>query len=118
MNLALRHPEHVSYVLSLSGAFDVRQLLHGFDSPEVYFNNPVDYLPGLEDPRYLDPIRRMGIVLGTGEWDICREANLRFSDILTRKGIAHWLDVRPGAVHDWPLWREAFPLYISQIVRH
>jgi esterase/lipase superfamily enzyme len=117
-NLAFRHPERVTAMVSLSGAFDIRQLLHGYYDQDCYFNNPVDYLPGLEDPRYLEPLHRMGIVLSTGEWDICREANARLSDILTRKGIAHWLDVRPGAVHDWPLWREAFPLYLSQIVRH
>jgi esterase/lipase superfamily enzyme len=117
-NLAFRHPERVTAMVSLSGAFDIRQLLHGYYDQDCYFNNPVDYLPGLEDPQYLEPLHRMGIVLSTGEWDICREANARLSDILTRKGIAHWLDVRPGAVHDWPLWREAFPLYLSQIVRH
>jgi esterase/lipase superfamily enzyme len=117
VNLAFRHPDRIGYAVSLSGAFDIRPLLHGYDGQEVYFNNPVDYLPGLEDPRYLDPIRRMGIVLSTGEWDICREANVRFSEILSRKGIAHWLDVRPGAVHDWPLWRASFPHYIQQIVR-
>lgn len=117
-NLAFRHPDRVAAMISMSGAFDIRQLLHGYYDQDCYFNNPVDYLPGLDDPQFLEPIRRMGIVLSTGEWDICREANLRLSGILTQKGIAHWLDVRPGAVHDWPAWRETFPLYISQIVRH
>jgi esterase/lipase superfamily enzyme len=117
-NLAFRHPDRVCALISMSGAFDIRQLLLGYYDQDCYFNNPVDYLPGLEDPQYLEPIRRMGIVLSTGEWDICREANVRLSGILARKDIAHWLDVRPGAVHDWPLWRETFPLYISQIVRH
>lgn len=116
-NLAFRHPERVSFMISMGGAFDIRQLLHGYYDQDCYFNNPVDYLPGLDDPKLLDPIRSMGIVLSTGEWDICREANLRLSGILDQKGIAHWLDVRPGAVHDWPVWRETFPLYISKIVR-
>jgi hypothetical protein len=26
--------------------------------------------------------------------------------------------VRPGAVHDWPAWRQTFPNYVAQIVRH
>ncbi len=117
-NLAFRHPERVSFMISMGGAFDIRQLLHGYYDQDCYFNNPVDYLPGLDDPKFLDPIRTMGIVLSTGEWDICREANLRLSGILDQKGIAHWLDVRPGGVHDWPVWRETFPIYISKIVRH
>jgi len=53
--------------------------------------------------------------LGTGEFDSCLEANRNLSRMLGEKGIQHWLDVRPGAVHDWPLWRETFPEYLSRI---
>jgi esterase/lipase superfamily enzyme len=116
-NLAFRNPDKIGAMISLGGSFDIRQFIYGHYDEDCYFNNPVDYLPGLSDPWYLDRIRSMGIVLGTGEWDICREANEAFSRILHDKGISHWLDVRPGAVHDWPAWCEAFPTYLSQIAR-
>jgi esterase/lipase superfamily enzyme len=116
-NLAFRHPDQVGYLFSLSGSFDIKQFLHGYYDDNCFYNNPVDYLPGLADPWYLDRIREMGIVLGTGERDICREANLHLARLLAGKGIPHWLDVRPGAEHDWPLWRATFPVYLSQIGR-
>gem|GEM_PF-5174059 len=72
-------------------------------------------MPNLGDPWYLDQIGQMGIVLGTGEWDFCRDDNIRLSHILNSKGIAHWLDVRNGTGHDWPWWRDMFPHYLSRI---
>lgn len=116
-NFAFRHPDKVSHLISLSGAFDIKQFIHGYYDDNCYFNNPVDYLPGLNDPWQLDQIRNMGIVLSTGEGDICRGANEHLSRLLHDKGIPHWLDVRPGAVHDWPAWNETFPIYLSQIGR-
>lgn len=116
-NIAFRHPDKIGSMISLGGSFDIRQFIFGHYDEDCYYNNPVDYLPGLNDPWYLDRIRSMGIVLSTGEWDICREANEAMSRILHDKGIFHWLDVRPGAVHDWPAWRETLPTYLSQIAR-
>ncbi len=115
VNLALRHPDLVGYAFSMGGAFDIKQFIDGYYDDNCYFNNPPDYMPNLSDPWYLDQIRQMGIILGTGEWDFCRDENIRLSHILNSKGIAHWLDVRSGAGHDWPWWRDMFPHYLSRI---
>lgn len=110
-NFAFRHPEKVGYLFNMGGAFDIKQQLDGYYDDNVYFNNPPDYLPGLEHPA----LHQMGIVFGTGDRDMCLEANIRMSEILNKKGIAHWLDIRKDAVHDWPVWREMFPHYLSLI---
>ena len=55
----------------------------------------------------------MKIVLGTSDWDICRNETLRFSEILKHKGINHWYDEKKWAKHDWPLWNMAFPEYLG-----
>ncbi|MDP9122545.1 MAG: alpha/beta hydrolase-fold protein [Acidobacteriota bacterium] len=115
VNAALRHPDQVGYLLSMSGAFDIKQFLDGYYDENCYFNNPVDSLPGLGDPWYLHHLRHMGIVLGTARWDICLEANLTLSGIFHAKSIAHWLDVRGEVRHDWPLWWEMFPEYLSRL---
>ena len=117
LNLAMRQPERVGYLLCLSGAFDVRPFLRGYYDDECYFNNPIDYLPGLEG-RQLDPLRAMGIVLGAGEWDICRDATQNLSTLLREKGVDHWFDLWPEAIHDWSSWRQAFPSYVSLIGRN
>jgi esterase/lipase superfamily enzyme len=57
----------------------------------------------------------MGIILGVADNDICRDQNERLSGILNQKGISHWLDIRPNATHDWPVWKEMFPHYLSKI---
>ncbi|HVO73068.1 MAG TPA: alpha/beta fold hydrolase [Ignavibacteriaceae bacterium] len=115
INLALKHPDKVAYAFSMSGAFNIRQFIFGHYDDNCYFNNPPDYLPNLNDPWYLDRIKQMGIILGTGEYDLCLEENKRLSEILYGKGIDHWLDIRQSAVHDWPVWKQMFPQYLSQI---
>ena len=110
-NFAFRHPEAVSHMFSMSGAFSVNSFLDGYHDENVYFNNPVDYMQGADHP----DLWQMKIVLGVGEWDICLDANNRMHEILKSKGIEHWYDVRKWAEHDWPLWRDMFPHYLSLI---
>ena len=110
-NFAFRYPWLVSHVFSMSGAFDISGQFDGFYNEDVYFHNPVDYLPNADNPE----LWNMNIVLGTSDQDICRPYNEQLSEILNKKGIAHWLDIRPNAVHDWPIWREMFPDYLSKL---
>jgi esterase/lipase superfamily enzyme len=110
-NFAFRHPGYVSHMFSMSGAYDIRSFMQGYYDENTYYNNPVDYLPNLNDPN----LWRMDIVLGAGEHDICRGDNEQLSGILHSKGVHHWLDIRAGQVHDWPLWRDMFPHYLSRI---
>jgi len=107
VNFALKHPELVSQCVSMSGAFDIHQFLDGYYDDDCYFNCPPDFIPNLNDDRYLGRFRQMRIVLGTGERDICLDENLRLSGILNSKAIPHWLDVwGDNTGHDWPWWQQ------------
>jgi esterase/lipase superfamily enzyme len=108
-NFAFRHPAFTAYCFSMSGVFDIRSFTDGYYDDTVYFNNPMDYLPDAHDP----DLWKMGIVLGTADADSCRPQNELLSDLLTRKHISHWLDIRPDRNHDWPVWKEMFPHYLS-----
>lgn len=110
-NFAFRHPEKVSHMFSMSGSFDIKSFVGDYYDDNVYFNNPVDYLPSANHP----DLWKMDIVLGTSDWDICLEANKRLAGILTQKNIPFWYDERKWAKHDWPIWREMFPHYLSKI---
>jgi esterase/lipase superfamily enzyme len=110
-NFAFKHPELVSHMFSMSGAFDIKMFMDGYYDDNVYFNNPVDFLPGNNHPA----LWQMNIVLGTSEWDICLDANKHLSHLLNQKGVKHWLDIRGWKEHDWPLWQEMFPHYLSLI---
>ena len=112
-NFAFKYPDVVGYLISMSGSFDIKSFLDGYYDDNVYFNNPVDYLPGLDN----QDLYKMGIILGTSDWDICKEANFNLSHILHSKGINHWLDVVGDSPHDWPLWRYMFPKYLAEVSR-
>ena len=108
-NFAFRHPDVVSHLISMSGAYDTKSFLDGYYDDNVYFNTPMDFLPQLNS----SDLYQLKIILGTSEWDICKAPNEQLSHLLNQKGIAHWLDMRGWQKHDWGLWREMFPHYLS-----
>jgi len=90
-NIAFRHPDTVSHLISLSA---------------------YEYLPNITDPwKY----NHMGIIIGTGEWDNTRHESYRLSEILNSKGIKHWLDDGKWRGHDWNYWQEMLPYYLSKL---
>ena len=111
VNFAFRHPEMVSHLFAMSGKYDIKSFLDGHYDDNAYFNNPVDYVSGSQNPE----LWNMKIILGTGEHDICRDATAHMSEILKSKNIDHWLDIREGQEHDWPLWKDMLPHYLSII---
>ncbi|MFN7171575.1 MAG: esterase family protein [Fimbriimonadaceae bacterium] len=115
LNTAFKHPDKVQTMISMGGAFDIKQFIFGYFDDNCYFNNPPDYMKNLSDPWYVDHLRKMGIILGTGEKDICQAANIEMSEILDSKGIPNWLDNRPGFEHDWPWWKIQFVDYMKAI---
>jgi len=116
LNIAFKHPNLIDTLISMSGTFDIKQFINGYYDDSCYFNNPPDYLPNLTDPWYVDKIKQMKIILGTGEWDNTLNENKQMSNILNAKGIIHHLNILQGAGHDWKWWCEMFPHYLSKIV--
>ena len=43
-------PIMVSHMFSMSGAFRINSFMDGYYDDNVYFNNPVDFLPGTQSP--------------------------------------------------------------------
>ncbi|QJD95528.1 esterase family protein [Mucilaginibacter robiniae] len=110
-NYAFKHPERVAHLFSMGGAFDIKMFTDGYYNDTIFYNNPVDYLPG----SHRHELWQMNIILGTSDWDICKGYNEHLSHLLNHKRIHHWLDVRGQALHDWPVWKEMFPHYLSTI---
>ena len=111
LNFAFRHPNLVAHLFSMGASFDIKMFLDGHYDEQAYFHNPPDFMPNAQD----EHLWRMNIILGTAEHDFCKNSNYQMSEILSRKGIAHRLDVKPYGTHDWPVWREMFPEYLSTI---
>ncbi len=105
VNMALRHPDLVTYAVSMSGAFDIpRRFLDGHYDTNAYLHSPLDYLPNLNDPAQLDLLRRNYCVLAAGNHDPLFDQNVKMAHVLGTKGIPHVLDVWEGFGHDWPWW--------------
>jgi esterase/lipase superfamily enzyme len=118
LNLALRHAQLFPQAICLSGNYDVGAWsAWGEHGDATYFNNPVDYVPGLHGG-HLDWLRsRLSLVLvcGQGQWEDTTGALVqtrRMAGMLHDKAIPYELDVwGPQWPHDWPSWQ-------AQIVKH
>lgn len=110
-NFAFRHPGYVGHLFCMSAAYDIKGFMKGYFDDNVYFNSPEDFLMGLNDRE----LWNIDIVIGTSDQDICLKDNLNLSKILSMKNVPHWLDIRKDRTHDWPVWREMFPHYLSRI---
>jgi esterase/lipase superfamily enzyme len=100
VNFALKHPGLITDCVSMAGAFNIRQFLHGYYDDNCYFNNPPDYLPTLCGPF-------ANFTLVTGEHDMCLGENFHMAHLMGTRNIPHQLDVwKSGTGHDWPWWQQ------------
>jgi esterase/lipase superfamily enzyme len=115
VNTAFRHPDVFTGCLSMSGAFDLKGLgfLHGYYDEDVYYNQPLDYLPNLSDSWFLDRMRHNTYVLATGVHDQCWNDNERLAAAMRAKGLPVQLDVwGDNTGHDWPWWQRMAHVYL------
>jgi esterase/lipase superfamily enzyme len=119
LNATLKHPDLLCGCIAMSGSYDVRDYMSDYYDDDVYFNNPVDYLPNLNDAHYLPRLREdVTIVLVTGQGAYENPGrSVQMADILRSKGIPCTLDLWGHDVdHDWPWWRKMLPYYLDKLV--
>ncbi|MBI2264058.1 MAG: hypothetical protein HYU64_02615 [Armatimonadetes bacterium] len=117
LNTACRYPDFFLWSLSLGGMFDIRRHLNGYHDMDVYFSNPVEYLPNLMDPYYRS---RLGytikIVLVSGEADKFRQDTEEMHGILSRLGIPHHCEIwdHPCRHHEY-WWKKQISSVLSRL---
>jgi esterase/lipase superfamily enzyme len=116
-NFALKFPEICHYALCLSGRYEATDFTGGFTNLDVYYNDPMSYVPNM-DGEVLEKIRRhthLTMVCGRGAWEEgCIEETNALCDIFEAKQIPHHRDIWGHDVsHDWNWWRRQawFHLY-------
>jgi esterase/lipase superfamily enzyme len=117
-NALFRRPDLFDTVVAMSGFYDLApDYLQGYSDDNSYYNNPLWYLPGLDED-YLTLLRtraRIIIVSGQGAYE-APDASRRLSEILSKKSIPHVLDLWGHDVnHDWPWWRKMLPHYVDNL---
>ena len=113
VNFAFRHPHLVGRVLAMNGMYDISSWMDDHSDDNVYFNNPVSYVPNEYDANRLAELNRTDIILTTSEDEPLRGATEYFSQILWDKGIWHALRIWKGWAHDWPWWQQMARQYLS-----
>ncbi len=118
-NAYLKHPDVVRGMIAMSGSYDVKAYLNGYYDDHVYFNNPTDYLPNLNDDYFLPLLQKADaifIMSGQGAYE-APDRSREFSNILRSKGVPHTLDLWGTDVnHDWPWWRKMLPHCLGQLL--
>ncbi len=116
-NQLFRRPDLFDGMIAMSGSYDIRGYYkQDYYDENIYFNNPVDYLPALNDDHFLPMLRQKShihIVTGQGNYEN-PDASRRLAGILAGKGIPHELDLWGYDMpHDWPTWRAMLKYYLE-----
>lgn len=112
--VCLRHPWRFRGWIGMSGVYDNSRWLDGWHDQDTYLTNPLAFLPGLTDERYLEPLRSMDVkVIATGETDANVEDSKKLAAVLRDKDVEVRLDIWSGWSHDWPYWKEMMRTYVS-----
>lgn len=118
-NAFLRRPDLFDTLIAMSGFYDLGPgYLNGYGDDNVYFNNPLSYIPNLQHHDTLETLRhsQIHIVAGRGAYER-PDASVRLSEALWSKGIPNNLDLWGHDVnHDWPWWRTMLPHYVGERV--
>jgi esterase/lipase superfamily enzyme len=117
MNQLLRRPDLFAGTIAMSGDYDIRHYVHSdYGDENVYFNNPVQYLPNLggEYLHMLQHKRAIFVATGQGAYEN-PGASRYFSSLLGSKGIPHELSLWGYEwPHDWPTWRAMLYYFVGE----
>ncbi|MBV6520137.1 MAG: hypothetical protein MNPFHGCM_00242 [Gemmatimonadaceae bacterium] len=112
-SIALRNPGLFHRLIGMSGTYDIKGMTGGYSDANVYACNPFDFVQHEKDPRRLDALRRMDIILAIGRGDPHFDENCDFSALMWKRGIGNALRVWDGHAHDWPYWERMIVTYVG-----
>lgn len=119
LNTYLKHPDLLRGVISMSGSYEIRGFLNGYHDENIYYNNPVEYLPNLNDDYYLPILQKadsIAVITGQGTFEDAGRSR-QISQIMHSKNIPHVLDIwGQDVAHDWVWWRKMLPLYLGKFL--
>ena len=100
----------------MSGNFNIRNFTDGYYDDNVYFNDPLAFLPNLPEGDTLNQLRakrHIYILSGQGSYEN-PQSSRDLANVLGGRGIPHELDLWGFDMpHDWPTWRKMLPYYLG-----
>ena len=117
-NFVFRFPELTSGVIALSGVYSTKDFFGDALDGAIFFNSPLNYLPGLSYARLLKQLRALRLIFccGQGRWEErMLEDTHALEEMLRDKNISAWVDYWGGDVdHDWPWWHKQLAYFMSR----
>lgn len=113
MNFGLKHADVADRILAMSAMFDIRSFTGGYSDDNVYFNNPMQFIPNENDSYRIAQLQHLDVIMATGRADSLMPSARNMSAALWSKGIWNALREWDGWSHDWPYWQKMVQLYMS-----
>lgn len=113
VNLALKHPEEFNKAIGISGLYNIKSFFGDFYNTDVYYNNPVDFVPNMNQQSLLNKIRKVDFRLVSYRNDERKKYAHKMAHIFRAKLIEHQLDVwDTPSEEEWDVWRKMLKTHI------
>lgn len=110
---ALKNPSAFGKAIGISGVYDIRPFMGDFYDDNVYYHNPMDYIPNLNKQTLLDNIRDVDFRLVSFDEDPRKEDAQRMSNVFRMKFIEHELDIwNMNTSEEWDQWPQMLKTHI------
>ncbi len=119
-NFALKYPEIFRWALCMSGRYEITNFTGGFSNSDIYFNDPLTYVPNLSG-EHLERVQantHLTMVCGQGLWEEgCIEETIELCDVFEQKGIPHDRDIwGQDVTHNWVWWKRQARYHFGRVL--
>lgn len=117
---ALKHPETFRQVLCMSGRYLTTELVGRHNDADLYFNNPLAFVPGLRGEA-LERVQRnthLTLVCGRGAYEEgCIEETIALGQLLRDKQIPSRTDIwGRESRHEWDWWQRQVVAHLPRML--
>lgn len=110
---ALKNPGAFGKAIGISGIYDIRPFMGDFYDDNVYYHNPMDFIPNLNKKSLLELIRDVDFRLVSFNEDPRKEDAQRMSNVFRMKFIEHELDIWDmNTTEEWDQWPQMLKTHI------
>ncbi len=109
---ALKYPEVFGKAIGISGIYDIRPYMDDYYDDDVYYSNPMDFVPNLNKKSLLDKVQEINFRLVSFEEDERIDDAIRMDNVMRMKFLDHHLDIWSDGDDEWNLWPQMLKTHI------
>ena len=109
---ALKYPELFGKSIGISGIYDIRPYMDDYYDDDVYYSNPTDFVPNLNQKSLLEKVQDIDFRLVSYEEDKRMDEAVRMDKVMRMKFLDHDLDIWSERGDEWDLWPQMLKTHI------